>query len=303
ALAQVELDDETWEAGITYSQPDAYYCENINFEPASAINMLYGTFVLWMGWYAFNCGSTGGSTHGLEVESAHVAITTTLAAGAALNIGLIWSGIRRNGLFDITDASAACLGGLVAITPGCAVVEQSVSIIIGVIGAIAVLLALELLEKLQIDDPCGASAVHGGGGIVGILCVGFFHSGTKHSKIKCLDDPNDSWTYAPVCSPDCSGGDFDPRGLFYGGGAELLWVQFYGLGAILAWSAVLTIVTVAVIDKALGLRMTVREELDGPDISEHGYSCMAAYDVLTYPAPPAPHSTNPRTAPTHPQLA
>jgi Amt family ammonium transporter len=130
------------------------------------------------------------------------------------------------------------LAGLVAITAGCANVDGLGAIIIGAVAGILVVLAVELLDqKIKIDDPVGAVAVHGVNGLWGTIAVGLF---------------------------DCE------NGLFYGGGTGLLSIQAIGVFSILVWTTVTMLLVFFFIKKTLGLRVTREEEIVGLDIGEHG---------------------------------
>ena len=132
-----------------------------------------GTFILWMGWFGFNGGSTlklGGI--GVANEVANVFLNTNAAAAGGLIAALIVARLIF-GKADLTMALNGALAGLVAITAEPADPSPMLSIIIGAIGGTIVVFSIVFLDKLKIDDPVGAISVHGSVGIFGIFAVLF----------------------------------------------------------------------------------------------------------------------------------
>ena len=149
-----------------------------------------GVFILWFGWYGFN-GAAGGSV----AQIAQIFTTTTLSCVCAVLAAMILTWVK-NGKPDVTYTLNAALAGLVGITAGCADVDAIGSIVIGLVCGFAVVLGCEFIDKkLHIDDPVGASGVHGICGCLGTVLIGFFGTGTA--------------------------GNSDLAGLFYGGGLNL----------------------------------------------------------------------------------
>ncbi len=131
-----------------------------------------GTFILWFGWFGFNAGSTLAANGAMELAS-KVAVNTTLsAATGGATCAIIAKLIQKT--WHIPRVLNGILAALVSITASCAVVSPGFSIIIGFIGGIVYYLASNLMEYLHIDDPLDAFAVHGCGGIWGVLSVGVF---------------------------------------------------------------------------------------------------------------------------------
>ena len=130
-----------------------------------------GTFILWMGWFGFNGGSTL-KLGGIEVanEVANVFLNTNAAAAGGLIAALITARIMF-GKADLTMALNGALAGLVAITAEPADPTPLLATIIGAVGGIIVVFSIIALDKLQIDDPVGAISVHGTVGIFGIFAV------------------------------------------------------------------------------------------------------------------------------------
>ena len=231
----------------------------INAIPGHSIALgTLGMFVLWVGWYGFNPGSTLALSGGFASLAAKVAVTTTLAACAGGVTATLMSK-ARTGVYDMGLTINGILGGLVGITAGCAVVDPWASIVIGSVAAIIVISVVELLDRLRIDDPVGAAPVHLGAGLWGVLSVGLFAT-------------NDGITAAFT-------GPTEQYGLLVGGGAEQLAVQALGAGAIIAWTAVTSAVLFTAIKFTVGLRVSQEEELSGLDLGEHGASAYNFGDV------------------------
>ncbi len=200
-----------------------------------------GVFILWFGWFGFNPGSTLG-VEGQEVAVGSIFVTTNLAAaaGAAGTMIITWIKYKKP---DVSMTLNGALGGLVAITAGCANVSPGGAALIGLIASFFIVFGIEFIDKvLKIDDPVGAVGVHGICGGVGTILVGFF----------------------AVPGEDFAGG------LFYGGGGALLGTQVIGVLAIAAWVAVTMFITFFLIKKTVGLRVSAAEEIAGLDIEEHG---------------------------------
>ena len=201
-----------------------------------------GVFILWFGWYGFN-GAAAGSID----ELGSIFVTTTIAATSASVATMIFTWLK-NGKPDVSMSLNGALAGLVGITAGCANVDALGALLIGLVGGVLVVLAVEFIDfKLKVDDPVGAVAVHGVCGVWGTIAVGLF----------AVDG-----------------------GLFYGGGAALLGVQSLGVVTIAAWTFATVGLTFFIIKKINGLRVSKQEEITGLDITEHGLA--AAYaDFMT----------------------
>mmetsp|Transcript_47037 Transcript_47037/g.98630 ORF Transcript_47037/g.98630 Transcript_47037/m.98630 type:complete len:580 (+) Transcript_47037:445-2184(+) len=139
-----------------------------------------GTFILWFGWYGFNCGSIISLTLDENYKIAsHTAINTTLSAAAGCVMTLFLSTVVAEHYtgevhYNLQYAMNGCLSGLVAITAGCSVVESWASIVIGLVAGALYLGASKLLVKMKVDDAVDAIPVHMVNGIWGTLSVGFF---------------------------------------------------------------------------------------------------------------------------------
>jgi Amt family ammonium transporter len=210
-----------------------------------------GVFILWFGWYGFNCGST---LSGTDLGIAHVAVTTTLAASTGAIGAMITSWV----LFGKPDPSMSlngALAGLVGITAGTAVVSPAGSLIIGLIAGVLVVLSVEFIDaKLKIDDPVGAVSVHGVCGVWGTIAVGLFA--------------------AP-------GNGMAGTGLFYGGGFAQLGVQALGALSVFAWVFVTASIVFLAIKKTVGLRVDAKDEREGLDTSEHGMESYSGFQIFS----------------------
>ena len=170
-----------------------------------------GAFILWFGWYGFNPGST---LSAVDMQGiGRVATNTTLAACSGGMIAMylaLWLGDSK-GTFDLGFTINGLLGGLVAITCPCYWVSPTGAVLIGVGAGVAVYLCVHLLEYLRIDDPIGAVPVHGAAGIWGTWSLGLFACGKYGAT-----GPTGPDNSAPL------------KGLFYGGGWDLLVKQVVG---------------------------------------------------------------------------
>lgn len=222
---------------------------SINPIPGHSISLAaLGVFILWFGWYGFNPGSTLGLTGGFAELAAKVAVNTTLAAGTGA-VACAFLSSMKTGKFDMGLTLNGALGGLVAITAPCAVVDPWAAIVIGGIAAPVVIFGIQALDRVRIDDPIGAVAVHGFAGVWGVMSVGLF--ATKDGIAA---------AYAET----------DSYGLLLGGGAEQLGIQALGVLAVAGWTIVTSGLLFAVIKYTVGLRVSPEEEEQGLDLGEHG---------------------------------
>ena len=206
-----------------------------------------GVFILWLGWYGFN----GAAATSME-QLGSIFLTTTIAPAVATVVCMIFTWIKY-GKPDVSMCLNASLAGLVAITAPCDVTDAFGAIIIGAVAGLLVVFGVWLLDYvLHIDDPVGAVAVHCMNGIWGTLAVGLFATDT-----------------APGYSIANASGE-TLTGAFYGGGFELLGLQFVGFISVAAWTVVTITITFLVIKAIVGLRVEREEEILGLDVTEHG---------------------------------
>merc|ERR1712127_561299 len=234
-----------------------------DFPPHSVALQVLGTFILWVGWYGFNPGSTLGiSPAGYGDVCALAAVTTTLAAAAG-SVSAMFTDMmlhrRSTGevMYDITMCMNGALSGLVGITAGCSVVAPWAAVVIGIIAGWTYIFWSNLLVMLKIDDAVDAIPVHFGNGIWGCIAVGIF------AKKEFLDKAygTDHGHYGLIYNP----GDWN---LFGAQVCGVLWVTAW-VGAIMTPYFLLL--------NVLGMfRVDALEEEVGLDISHHKGS---AYDL------------------------
>ncbi|MDY4582200.1 MAG: ammonium transporter [Candidatus Faecousia sp.] len=231
----------------------------VNAFPGHSIALgALGVFILWLGWYGFN----GAAATSVE-QLGSIFLTTTVAPAVATVVCMIFTWIKY-GKPDVSMCLNASLAGLVAITAPCDVTDCFGACVIGAVGGLLVVFGVWLLDnKLHIDDPVGAVAVHCMNGIWGTLAVGLFATDTAPG-------------YAIA---NASGKTL--TGLFYGGGFELMGLQLLGFASVAAWTVVTITITFLVIKAAVGLRVSREEELIGLDATEHGLpSAYAGFAML-----------------------
>ena len=137
-----------------------------------------GVFILWLGWFGFNPGSTTAANK----DIAMIFVNTNLAAAAGAVFALITSWIKF-GKPEVGMSLNGALAGLVAITAPCATVSPSSAIVIGAIAGVIVVLSVLFFDKIRVDDPVGAISVHGVNGAWGTLSAGIFNMGGTSAKI------------------------------------------------------------------------------------------------------------------------
>ncbi len=200
--------------------------------------VVIGAGLLWFGWFGFNAGSALAS-NSLAV-SAFVTTNTAAAAAAFTWMIISWAYRRPSILGTVTGAIA----GLATITPAAGFVTPLASIPIGIVAAIVCYYSMAFVKtKLSFDDSLDVFAVHGVGGILGMLAVGIFASLAVNS----------------------AGAD----GLLLGSGTQLL-KQLVGIAAVGAYAFVATLILGKLVDMTIGLRVGGMEETVGLDISQHG---------------------------------
>lgn len=204
----------------------------VNAFPGHSLTLgALGCFILWFAWYGFNGAAASDPT-----QLAQILGTTTIAPAVATFACMLFTWIR-NGAPDVSMCLNASLAGLVGITAGCANVDAVGATIIGLVDGILVVIVVEFIDqKLKIDDPVGAVAVHGCNGLWGTVAVGLF--------------------------------DYN-NGVFYGGGFHQLGVQVLGVVCIAVYTAVAMTIVFTILKHTIGLRVSAEEEIMGLDIAEH----------------------------------
>ncbi|MDR1604469.1 MAG: ammonium transporter [Gracilibacteraceae bacterium] len=225
-----------------------------------------GVFILWFCWYGFNGASTFALSGEAMARAGKIFANTTIAPALAAATAMILSWLIY-GRSDVPLSLNGALAGLVAITAGCDTVAPAAAALIGLLAGGAVIGAIHVMEKvLHLDDPVGAVSVHGGGGILGLLAIGFFSDG--------------SGTNTP--------------GLFYGGGPALLGVQALGAVSVALFVTTAGLIMFGVLKRTTGVRLSVEEEIDGLDLHEHNIHSYS--DFLSTEGVSAPKANIPKIA-------
>ncbi|MCR4994910.1 MAG: ammonium transporter [Bacteroidales bacterium] len=200
-----------------------------------------GVFILWLGWFGFNPGSQlAASGEVNRTAISHVLLTTNLAASAG-GIATMFVTWLKYGKPSFSLMLNGVLAGLVGITAGCDLVSPVGAVVIGLVCGVVLVFAIEFIDHvLHIDDPVGASSVHGVCGILGTLLTGLLSVS---------------------------------NGAFYGHGWGFFGAQCLGILAIDLWAAACGFILFYGIKYLKGLRVDARIEDEGLDVYEHGESC------------------------------
>jgi len=223
-----------------------------NAMPAHNIPMaLLGTFILAFGWFGFNPGST---LAGTDNRIAIVAVNTMLASAAGAFAACVYVWVRY-GKPDPTWLANGMLAGLVAITAPCAFVGAPSAVLIGAVAGVLVVLSAVFIERvLKIDDPVGASSVHGTCGAWGVLSLGLLANGSYGEGLNGVEGP--------------------VKGLLFGDGSQFA-AECVGVLVNCVYVGGMTAVALYVIGKLVGNRVSAEDEIAGLDIPEmgvHGYA-------------------------------
>jgi Amt family ammonium transporter len=218
-----------------------------SMRPHSLPLVMLGSGLLWFGWFGFNAGSSL-AANGI----AGLAFMNTQVATAGAVIGWLLVEKIRNGHATSLGAASGAVSGLVAITPACAFVAPWAAVVIGFIAGILCSLAVSLKYKFGFDDSLDVVGVHLVGGVWGSLAIGLFGASAVNS--------------------------IGLDGIFYGGGTALLGKQALGVGLVLAYSFIATLIIGYAIEKTIGFRVTREVEIEGIDLKEHAES---AYELAS----------------------
>ncbi|MFP5308031.1 MAG: ammonium transporter [Actinomycetes bacterium] len=210
--------------------------------------VLLGVFVLWFGWWGFNGGSTLAAV-GQEATIGHILVTTNMAGamGAIAAAAFIWI---RTGKPDSAMIGNGALAGLVGITAGPDLASIPEAMLVGTAAGLLVVAAVLFLDRIRIDDPVGAVAVHGVCGALGTLAVGLYADG---------------------------------RAAGYSIGTQAI-----GVAAIAGFVAVTAGLVFLALKVTIGIRVSEQEEIEGLDVHEHGleaYPGMVSGGRATVAAP------------------
>ena len=193
-----------------------------------------GVFILWLGWFGFN----GGSVLSADPELTSLTLVTTSLAAAAGGVTATFFSNLLYKNYDLTMFMNGVLGGLVGITAGADQMSPTDAILIGLIAGVVVVLGIALIDKLKLDDPVGAVAVHLICGIWGTLAVGIFGAMA---------------------------------------GFDQFLVQLIGVGIVGAFCVISSFIILTIVKATTGLRVDKEEELNGLDLSEHGMEAYADF--------------------------
>ena len=195
-----------------------------------------GVFILWLGWFGFN----GGSVLSADPELTSLTLVTTSLAAAAGGVAATFFSNLLYKNYDLTMFMNGVLGGLVGITAGADQMSPTDAILIGLIAGVVVVLGIALIDKLKLDDPVGAVAVHLICGIWGTLAVGIFGAMA---------------------------------------GFDQFLVQLIGVGIVGACCVISSFIILTIVKATTGLRVDKEEELNGLDLSEHGMEAYADFRI------------------------
>lgn len=211
-----------------------------------------GVFILWLGWFGFNPGSTMAAD---PVSIAHITVTTNIAGATGALVALLTAKLMFR-KWEATMALNGVLAGLVSITAPCIWVSVPGAIAIGAVGGALVVFAVVFVDHtLKIDDPVGAISVHGVCGAWGTLAVGLFAT---------------------------TNGELSPKlGLLYGGDASQLMSQAIGVISVFGWAVGTGLICFLGIKYTIGLRVTPEEEAEGLDIGEHGNEAYHGFQFVS----------------------
>jgi ammonium transporter, Amt family len=216
-----------------------------------------GTIILWFGWFGFNPGSTLGVVTGNRVGFfAYVAVTTNLAAAAGAVSGMVtaWLVLRKP---DISMMLNGVLAALVAVTAASGFVAPWAAVVIGLVSGVIAVVGVLAVERIGIDDPIGAVAVHGVSGVWGTVATGLFAVPALAATLK-------------------TGGG----GFVYTGSLHQVWVQLLGLAAVGAFTFSASFGCLWTMKRLWGIRVEEETETAGLDVGEHGSS---GYPELSIP--------------------
>ncbi|XP_072985222.1 ammonium transporter 1 member 2-like [Typha latifolia] len=226
----------------------------------SASLVVLGTFLLWFGWYGFNAGSfltilksygPPGSIHGQWSAVGRTAVTTTLSGSVAGLTTLFSKRIFISHHWSLIDVCNGVLGGFVAVTSGCSVVDPWAAVICGFISAWVLIGMNRLAARFKYDDPLEAFQLHAGCGTWGIIFTALFARENYVNEVY-------------------QGRPGRPFGLFMGGGGRLLAAHVVQILSIIGWVSFTMGPTFFILHKLRLLRICYDDELQGMDPTRHG---------------------------------
>ena len=197
---------------------------------------MMGAAMLWVGWFGFNAGSalTAGTSAGMAMLVTHIAAATA---------SLTWMAVEwwRHGKPTLIGMVTGTIAGLATITPASGFIGPVGALIIGVAAGVLCYLGVQIVkQQLKIDDSLDVFAVHGVGGMLGILMVSFLAAESFQGL----------------------GLDFTI--------AKHFGVQITGIVSVVIWAGGVTFVLMKVTQAIVGIRASEAAEIEGLDITEHG---------------------------------
>ncbi len=220
---------------------------NVSMAPHSLTFTMIGASLLWFGWFGFNAGSALEASGG-----AALAMVTTWVATACAALSWLFAEWILKGKPSMLGAASGAVAGLVAITPAAGFVGVMGAIVIGLLAGVVCLWGVNGLKKLLgADDSLDVFGVHGVGGILGAMLTGVF----------CDPALGGTGVYDYVANKV---GDYDM--------AAQLVSQAWGVGTVIVWSGVVSLVAYKLVDIVIGLRVPEEEEREGLDLTSHGES-------------------------------
>ena len=210
------------------------------FIPNNIGYIVLGTFILWLGWYGFNCGSTLSATGTNSGLIGKIGMNTTICGGTSALITFFLNYLEMkttSNKFNIPEFCNGLLSGLASVTSNCNQIEPWAAFVIGVIGGFVYFIFRKLLLRYKIDDPLNVFPIHGCCGIWALVANGFFNINS---------------------------------GVFYGHGGNFLGTQIGGAAILSVWAAFWTTFIVLPFKILKILRISEREEEIGNDLAKHG---------------------------------
>ncbi len=210
-------------------------------EPHDITMVVLGAAMLWFGWFGFNAGSAVGATG----QAVYAFVNTNVAAAMA---ALTWTLIswKVSGKPSVVGAASGAVAGLVAVTPASGYVEPMEALAIGFGAGLFCYFAVRFRQYLHFDDSLDVVAVHGVGGLWGALATGLF-----------------AVSLGGTLAPEFR------EGLIHGEW-RLIWDQVVGIGAVSAYSFIVTFIILKVLDLTMGVRVNQEDEEVGLDVTQHG---------------------------------
>jgi Amt family ammonium transporter len=208
-----------------------------SFMPHNLPMTVIGTGLLWFGWFGFNAGSAL-AANGI---AATAFVSTHLAGMAGM---AMWTGVEwlQRGKPTTLGAASGAIAGLATVTPAAGFISPISAIIIGIAAGLICYTAVNLKSKFGLDDSLDVIGIHGVGGLVGTICLGFFAS--------------------KAVNP--AGAD----GLF-AGNASFLGTQLFGVAVVGVYAFVVSWILLKIINSVMGLRLSEENEVTGLDLAEH----------------------------------